>query len=351
STDITNEDISGNDEDVKVRSIDEVLNDGKQPAEPQPQIVQSGASSAGGAKVDTRGNAMQKSVRRMVWNDSPQQEAIQVGQNGGMLNAITGQYMPYSMTQEGQASKNAMLANALSGANLGGGNSAYSMQNDQAGKQAFLNANAGKSGMTQHNLATLYTGTIVPLVLETGINTDLPGVVIARATKNIYSSFDGRYLIIPEGTRFFATYNSSISYHQNRVQVVWNTMIRPDGLEVNLGNMNGVDMTGMSGYKGFVNEHPFEYAKAIGLIAGFSILTTGFTVINSNLANNLYAQNAVAATGQQLSNIADDLINRALNIQPTITVKNGVEVDLITNVPLNLPPLEIPAVNEKYVRY
>ncbi len=169
-------------------------------------------------------------------------------------------------------------------------------------------------------------------------------------TKNIYSSFDGRHLIIPEGSRVFATYNSSISYNQGRVQVVWNTLVRPDGLEVNLGNMNGVDPRGFSGYAGFKNEHPFEYVKALGLIAGFSILTTGFTVATSNVADNVYAQNALIAEGQQISQFADNITQRTLDIQPTITVQNGVEVDLITNITLNLPPLDVPEVNQRYVR-
>ena len=227
----------------------------------------------------------------------------------------------------------------------------YTSLNNQSDKASFATSNTAGSGQYRWNTEiSLYKGTDIPAVLETAINTDLPGQVIARVTSNVYSSKDGKYLLIPEGTTLTANYNSSISYAQSRVQVAWNTMIRSDGLEVNLGNMQGVDAQGMTGYTGHKSEHPFEYAKAMGLIAMFSIIDTKFN--NSiNTQNNQYAQNALADVYSATSKMNQKILDRAMDIQPTITIKSGTKIHLITNVSMDLPPVDNYPIKQKYVRY
>lgn len=233
-----------------------------------------------------------------------------------------------------------------------GGNlaSSYVQQNNQSAKQEFLNRN-GIGGNFQWNAEySLWKGTVISAVLDTGIITDLPGQVMAHVSKNVYSSQDGKYLLIPQGSRLFGEYSSDISYGQNRVQVVWNTLIRPDGLEVNLGSMNGIDSYGASGYAGWKTEHPFEYLKAFGLIAMYSVLDTkAMNLIDTQ--NNAYAQNALSDVYSESKKLNNKIVDRALDIQPTIRIKSGTEVNLITNVTIDLPPLEPYEAEEKYVRY
>lgn len=233
-----------------------------------------------------------------------------------------------------------------------GGNlaSSYVQQNNQSAKQAFLNKN-GIGGNYQWNAEySLWKGTVISAVLDTGINTDLPGQIMAHVTKNVYSSQTGEYLLIPQGSRLFGEYSSDISYGQNRIQVVWNTLIRPDGLEVNLGSMNGINAYGVSGYTGWKTEHPFEYVKAFGLIAMYSILDTkAMNLIDTQ--NNAYAQNALSDVYSETKKLNNKIVDRALDIQPTIRILSGTEVNLITNVTIDLPPLEPYEVAEKYVRY
>ena len=230
------------------------------------------------------------------------------------------------------------------------GQSSYTQQNNQNAKQQFLNKN-GIGGNYQWNAEfSLWKGTIISVVLDTGINTDLPGQVMGHVTKNVFSSQDGRYLLIPQGSRLFGEYSSDISYGQNRVQVVWNTLIRPDGLEINLGSMNGIDAYGASGYKGWKTDHPFEYVKAFGLIAAYSILDTkAMNLIDAQ--NNAYAQNALSDVYSETKKLNNKIVDRALDIQPTIRIPSGTEVNLITNVTIDLPPLERYEVDEKYLRY
>ena len=228
--------------------------------------------------------------------------------------------------------------------------SSYNQQNNQSAKQEFLNKN-GLGGNYQWNSDySLWKGTIISVVLDTGINTDLPGQVMGHVTKNVFSSQDGTYLLIPQGSRLFGEYSSDISYGQSRIQVVWNTLIRPDGLEVNLGSMNGIDAYGISGYRGWKSEHPFEYVKAFGLIAAYSILDTkAMNLIDSQ--GNMYAQNALTDVYSETKKLNNKIVDRALDIQPTIRIASGTEVNLITNVTIDLPPLERYEVDEKYLRY
>lgn len=235
-------------------------------------------------------------------------------------------------------------------ASLGNQGNSYEQQNMQGAKQEFMGKSSGQTGNYQWNGDfALWKGTVIPAVLETGINTDLPGVVIATVTTNIYSSKDGRYVLIPQGSKLFALYNSSVSYGQNRVQVAWNTLIRPDGLEINLGNVQGVDAQGFAGYKGSVSNHPFEFMKALGLIAMFSIIDTKMEN-TIDTANNQYAQNVMANTYAEAQKLNNKIIDRALDIQPTIKIKSGTKINLITNVTIDLPPAENVPVEAKYER-
>lgn len=235
-------------------------------------------------------------------------------------------------------------------ASVSGQRNSYEMQNMQSNKQDFMGNASGQTGTYQWNGDfALWKGTVIPAVLETGIDTDLPGVVIATVTTNVYSSKDGRYVLIPQGSKLFAVYNSSVSYGQNRVQVAWNTLIRPDGLEINLGNLQGVDMQGFAGYKGSVSNHPFEFAKALGLIAMFSLIDTKMDN-TIDTAGNQYAQNVMAETYSEVQKLNNKIIDRALDIQPTIKIKGGTKVNLITNVTIDLPPAETIPVEGKYER-
>ena len=231
-----------------------------------------------------------------------------------------------------------------------GTNNNYVTQNNQSAKQQFANNNASGGGNYRWNsLYSLWKGTVIPAVLETGINTDLPGVVTAKVTQNVYSSQDGRYLLIPQGSKLFATYNSSISYGQNRIQVAWDTLIRPDGLEINLGNVMGVDKKGFSGYSGWVSEHPFEYAKALGFIAMFSLIDTKISNTLAN-SNNNYVQNMIADTYNETRKLNNKILERALDIQPTLYKLNGSKVNLIINITMDIPPIEPFPSDQKYVR-
>ncbi len=228
----------------------------------------------------------------------------------------------------------------------------YATQNDQSGKNSFYNngrnENVGQGEWLDLN--TIWQGTIIEATLTSELNTDLPGEITARVAKNVYSSQDGRFLLIPQNSVLYGSYNSSISYAQKRVQVGWHTLIRPDGYQINLGNMNATDAKGASGLKGFVNDHPFAYLKAIGLMSVFSIINSEFQNSMGDTTNE-YVQNVMANTQQVTNELGEKLIDRAMNVQPTIKIKSGTKINIVASQNLQLPPCEEIPVTEHYRKY
>lgn len=230
--------------------------------------------------------------------------------------------------------------NSYGGGSTGNGATNYQTQNMQDNKQEFYSAGRTKGTITGSWIPenTLWMGTIIEAVLVTGINTDLPGEIQARVTENVYDSQTKTKLLIPQGTILIASYNSSISFSQSRVQIAWNTLIRPDGFQIDLGNMNAVDSQGFSGIKGRLNEHLFQYAKAAGIITAFTILNDEFTY-SANSTQNESLQNIIATNQGIVNQMSANIIDRVMNIQPTLTVKPGIILNITLNANLLIPPL------------
>ncbi|MDO5484034.1 MAG: TrbI/VirB10 family protein, partial [Desulfovibrionaceae bacterium] len=119
---------------------------------------------------------------------------------------------------------------------------------------AWILPHSRTSGQTYE----LKTGAVIPGVMVTGINSDLPGSIIAQVSQNVFDTATGQYLLIPRGARLYGIYDSRVVYGQKRVLVAWNRLIFPDGSAVTLGAMPGADMSGFAGYADKVDSH---YAK------------------------------------------------------------------------------------------
>ena len=225
----------------------------------------------------------------------------------------------------------------------------YLTQNNQADKNTFYDSSTG--GMTGGGFLPadlLWTGTIIPAVLETSINTDLPGNVMARVTQNTYDSHTGKKLLIPQGTLLVAKYNSSVSYAQHRVQIVWDQLIRPDGYHVELDDMNAVDARGMAGLRAVYHENWFEYIKAAGLITMFSLANSKMAEETAKYASDEMAAGVVSSGSQFINQVGGGIVSRAMNIQPTLTVDNGERINVMLNKSIYLPPMKDYPVTQKY---
>lgn len=346
--------LSDEDFDEKYPSILNNTDNNKKENVAPVSVPKSGGSSTSDVPITNR-NEQQKVLQHLSLDNSFSSVASNIKNNKYETSTPSGYNTGYSTGYSGTS--NTYTPTSLT-SNLdkylaqqsGSGyyQDSYTQQNNQSGKQEFLNKNGIGGNYRWNSDYSVWKGTVISAVLDTGINTDLPGSVMGHVTTNVYSSQDGKYLLIPQGSRLYGEYNSDVSYGQNRVQVVWNTLIRPDGLEINLGSMNGIDVYGYSGYKGQKTDHPFEYVKAFGLIAMYSILDTkASNVIDTQ--NNAYAQNAISDVYSETKKLNNRIVDRALDIQPTNKIKSGTEVNLITNVTIDLPPMDPYEVEEKYV--
>jgi type IV secretion system protein VirB10 len=211
----------------------------------------------------------------------------------------------------------------------------------QTNREQFYGAGYGGASRGGYYIGedTLWIGTIIPAVLVTGINTDLPGEVIGRVTENIYDSRTGQHLLIPQGTVLAARYNSSISYAQHRVQIVWDELIRPDGYMLELEGMNAVDKEGASGQEAAYHENWFEYLKAAGIITLFTLANTRVTEDAAKYSTTA-AGNVAQANGQIVNQLGGNIIDRALDIQPTLTVDSGTRINIMLNKNIYLPEVK-----------
>jgi type IV secretion system protein VirB10 len=215
-----------------------------------------------------------------------------------------------------------------------------SAQNMQDRKSAFLNASTDRRTISQDRLdvkASPYVvqaGAVIPAALITGIRSDLPGQITAQVTEPVYDSPTGKYLLIPQGARLIGQYDSSVAFGQNRLLLVWTRLIMPDGASIVLERLPGADTGGYAGLEDQVDNHWGMLFKAAVLS---TFLSVGAEAGTSQDENNLVqairsgASDSISQTGQQI-------VQRELNIQPTLTIRPGFPVRVIVSRDLVLAP-------------
>ena len=170
------------------------------------------------------------------------------------------------------------------------------------------------------NLETTVTqGTIIPAVMETAINSDLPGFTRAVVSRDV-RAFDGKTVLIPRGSRVIGEYRSALSLGQSRVFVIWSRVIRPDGVTVQIGSPGG-DALGRGGLDGDVDSHFFaRFGGAILL----SILNVGTAAVAGTPSTQISIGSPAAAAGAA----ASASLPTTSDILPTISVQQGVTVNI-----------------------
>ena len=213
--------------------------------------------------------------------------------------------------------------------------------NGQLSKMAFLREDPDEGIINGHALQQpaspyqLMAGTIIAASLVTGLNSDLPGTVIAQVTEHVYDSVRGRHLLLPQGSRLIGKYDSQVSFGQNRALVVWQRIIRPDGSSIVIENLPGIDKAGYAGMTDRVNHHTGAVLKGIALS---SVLGIGTELTFGGNETDLVK--AIRESVQQSTNRAGQaLVQRGLDIQPTITVRPGWPLRLIVHRDIVLPPM------------
>lgn len=178
-------------------------------------------------------------------------------------------------------------------------------------------------------------GTIVPLTLETQINSDLPGDITAIVQMDIYDSKTGRILLIPSGSRVIGKYNSNVSFGQERVQVVFNRITLPNQKSINIGAMIGVDQIGQTGVKDKVDT---KLGKVFSSVVMSAILGAGTAVVTQENTDKNWQNEAGRGAGEQILNVGTTYTNKLLNVQPTLEIRAGYTIGLFVSKDLLLEP-------------
>jgi len=203
-------------------------------------------------------------------------------------------------------------------------------QNDQAGKEAFREKPRPPSyhvAVRQRQVSPfeLKAGTVIPAVTITGINSDLPGNIIAQVSQDVYDTTTGKILLIPQGSKLIGEYSSRIVWGQERALQVWTQINFPDGSSFDLGGMDGVSQDGMAGFEDKVNKH---YARIFGSAIMLSLFSAGIEYSQGDSNRGWGERPSVGSTvsasiGQQLAQVGAELMRKEMNVQPTITIRPG----------------------------
>jgi type IV secretion system protein VirB10 len=181
--------------------------------------------------------------------------------------------------------------------------------------------------------AMIPEGTLIPGILETAINSDLPGQIRAITSQDVYS-FDGRRILIPTGTRLIGEYQSDVTRGQKRIFVIWTRLLRDDGVTVRLNSI-GTDSLGRSGLTGLVDNkwrERFGSAILLSIVGAGSSYLTGYGSGsysgsgNGETDSDRAAELARETIAQTFSDMANQALAENLKIPPTISVHQGERI-------------------------
>ena len=197
-------------------------------------------------------------------------------------------------------------------------------------KEQFASAQNAASDLNTHGLVspvspnTLLAGSVIAASLITGLNSDLPGMVTAQVTQAVYDSVTGQHLIVPQGSRLIGKYDSVVAFGQKRALVIWQRLILPDGTSVRLDNMPATDAAGYAGLADKVDFHTWSLLKGVGLA---TMLGVGSELSIGGDGDLVEALRESAQTN--VSRAGDQITQRNLDVQPTITIRPGAPVRVL----------------------
>lgn len=245
-------------------------------------------------------------------------------------------------TQAVPSSAHATAAVVQSPAATTGETSPINPERDPSGqgrKLAFLQTRAETDVINRHALQaplsadSVLAGTVIAASLVTGVNSDLPGFVIAQVTENVFDTVTGKRLLIPQGTKLIGKYDSAISFGQRRALIVWNRLILPDGSSIVIENLPATDAGGYAGLEDEVDFHTWRLVKGAALS---TVLSVGAEVGATDAADDDALSAARESVQQNAARVGQDITDRNLNIQPTITIRPGWPLRVIVHKDLIL---------------
>ena len=203
-------------------------------------------------------------------------------------------------------------------------------QTDADKRQAFLSRAIDQRIVSSERLTALASpsilqaGSVIPAALITGIRSDLPGLVTAQVTQNVYDSPTGRILLIPQGSRLIGDYDADIAFGQRRILLAWNRLILPDGRSVVLERQPASDPAGFAGLQDRTNHHWGGVLKA-ALVS--TLLGVGSELGSGNDGDLTRAIRR--GTQDSINRAGEQIVSRELDVRPTLTIRPGFAVRVL----------------------
>lgn len=224
------------------------------------------------------------------------------------------------------------------------GGNAMAAENQQQRKQAFLSRPPESAIYLAHQrqaaiAATqeIKAGWVIPSIMISGINSDLPGQIIGQVREAVYDSTTGTQCLIPAGSRVIGSYDSGVTLGQERALVVWRRIIYPDGSSLFIDNMPGADKGGYAGFQDQVDNH---YGRLLGTGLLLSVFSAGTQLSQpqaSNGENYSSSQIIAGSLGQQMTQIGAQTTQRNMNIQPSLSIRPGYPFNIMVTKDIILP--------------
>jgi type IV secretion system protein VirB10 len=263
------------------------------------------------------------------------QQARQAAESGVLVQIANGSSAPSAPA--------ALASTAQTTAPSGSGQLNLDLANDQNGQGRKLNFAQQKDQSGIYNPHSLQepvspyevmAGSVISASLLTGLNSDLPGEVDGWVTQNVYDSVTGQILLIPQGSRLKGHYDSVVAFGQSRAFVVWQRIIMPDGSSVEIDNLAATDPAGYTGLEDDVDYHTWTLLKGIAMS---TLLGVGAQVTFGS--NNSDLVEAIRESAAESTNQAGQrIVEKDLNIQPTITVRPGWPLRVLVSKDIVLKP-------------
>jgi type IV secretion system protein VirB10 len=174
-------------------------------------------------------------------------------------------------------------------------------------------------------------GTVIPAVLETAIDSDVPGFARAMISQDV-RGFDGSKVLIPRGSKLIGQYKSGVAQGQTRAFVVWSRILTPDGISIDVGSPS-TDPLGRGGLSGETDTHFLErFGSAILL----SVISSGLDA----LAQNQGSTSISIGSSTQANQVAAVALQKQIDIPPTIKVPQGTPLQVFLSRDLDFSALE-----------
>ncbi|ASR50227.1 TrbI/VirB10 family protein [Blastomonas fulva] len=256
-------------------------------------------------------------------------------------SARTSQLFLAGSSRGGEVRPSASFNSAPAAVNAAGDTTQAPAATATSSRQAFLGRSSNRGMESSERIMRLgspnvvQAGSVIPAALITGIRSDLPGQITAQVTQNVYDSPTGRILLIPQGARLIGEYDSDVAGGQNRVLLAWDRLIFPGGHSILLDRLPGGDASGMAGLEDRTDYHSGSMLKAALISALLGVGTDLVASDDSDLVRALRfgTQDIVSQTGRQV-------VQRQLNVPPTLTVRPGFALRIIVTRDLILEPFK-----------